>query len=167
MCQCYGIIRYFEWIVSVLLRLMDDSQQLIILNHEDTMKKMLSFVAAAISAATVTMAYADTPKNNDYYSSMRPGAGSASLMVPITNITVINMSDRFIYVTVPNTTISDMVYTGKSDTISNDSTGYDTHLVLLDSYHATFFDQFVCRRAVVMVDGTSGNFHINVDRRYC
>src|SRR5579862_4166024 len=124
------------------------------------MKKILTTVAAVVSAFAVSMACAETPKNNGYFSSMNPGAGSKSLTVPATNITVINMTDGYIYVTVPGTTISDMVYTGKSDTISNDGLYRDTHLALLDFNHATFFDQFVCRRAIVTVDGYTGNFHI-------
>lgn len=124
------------------------------------MKKIFACLAVVISTA----AAAD---NTGYFSTLHPAAGIAAMAVPATNITVVNYSDETIFALVPNSPIYDQLLSGKSDTISNNSLYSDTHLVLQDWNRNTFFEQNVCRRAIVTVDGRPGNYHINVDRKFC
>lgn len=131
------------------------------------MKKILTFVALAMSTAVVSVASAETKNSNVYYSTLHPSTSAQAFAVPATNITVINYSQETIYAIVPNSPINDQLFSGKSDTISNNSYYGDTHLVLQDWNRSTFFDQYVCRHAIVTVDGQPGGYHINVDRKYC
>ena len=131
------------------------------------MKKTLVTLVTTASTLVASFAFAAS----GYYSKLdaAPAAltGNAkALAVPATNITVLNYSEETIYVVVPGA-INDKVLSGRSDTISHDSLYNDTHLVLQDWNHNSFFDQNVCRRAIVTVDGRPGSYHINVDRKFC
>ncbi|VVC75236.1 hypothetical protein AQUSIP_05240 [Aquicella siphonis] len=132
------------------------------------MKKMLTTLAATASIVAVSFAFAAAKVDSGvYYSTQHPKAGMKALAVPATNITVTNYSDELIFAVVPGSPIDDRIGSGKSDTISNDSYYGDTHLVLLDWNRSVFFDQNVCRRAIVTVDGRPGSYHIDVNRKFC
>jgi hypothetical protein len=129
------------------------------------MNKILSGVAMIASTLAVSFA-ANAADVSSYYSTLHPKA-SKTLSVPPTNITVLNYSEEAIFAIVPGTPINDMLRAGKSDTISHDTYYGDTRLVLQDWNRYTMYDQYVCRRAIVTVDGRPGYYRISVDRKYC
>lgn len=90
-----------------------------------------------------------------------------TLTVPETNITALNYSDESIYVVVPNSPINFEVFSGNSRTISRNGYYGSTQLVLQDWNRITFFNQYVCRRAIVTVDGRPGSYRVSVDGKYC
>lgn len=136
------------------------------------MKKVLLSLLTTASLLATSLVSAATVDLSGYYSALHPKATVASkaLLLPPTNITVTNYSEDLIFVAVPGA-IDDAVPSGKSDTISHDSYSGSTHLVLqyINRYgvRATFFDQYVCQRAMLTVDGRDGFYHSDIDARYC
>lgn len=136
------------------------------MTYEVSMNKILSGVAMIASTLAVSFA-ANAADIGSYYSTLHPKASSKTLAVPATNITVLNYSEEAIFAIIPGTGINDMLTAGKSDTISNDTYYGDTRLVLQDWARYTFFDQYVCRRAIVTIEGRPGYYRYTVDRKFC
>ena len=135
------------------------------------MKKRALSLFAALGFLSTSFVFA-SQTNLDlkgYYSSQHPSTvvKATTTMFPPTDITVANSSSDGIYVVVPNTPIHDFVYAGNNDHIRHSSYYGDTHLILEDPYHHVFFDNYVCRLAVVNVLGQPGAYHLNVDSEYC
>lgn len=132
------------------------------------MKNFLIRLTALVSFAIASMAFAAPDVNTDnYYVNANNTAFTKALAVPETNITVLNYSDESVYVIVPNSPINVEVFSGNSRTISrNGYYGY-TQLVLQDWNGITFFNQGVCRRAIVTVNGRPGYYHVSIDGKFC
>ncbi|MBX3709017.1 MAG: hypothetical protein KIT56_00035 [Gammaproteobacteria bacterium] len=132
-------------------------------------KSLLGFVTVLIVlAASLALAANASNINAGYYSSAGSKAMTAAsvLALPPTNITVLNYSEERIFVAVPNV-FEYEIPTGNSRTIAHDSYYGDTSLILSDWNHNRFWESTVCRRAIVVVDGRPGNYHISVDRKFC
>lgn len=130
------------------------------------MKKWFVNLLTVVCLLWTSITLAANAADQSYHSkqSVSPSTGIA---VPATNITIINYSEESIYATVPGTSVYDILYAGRSDTIFNNAYYGDTRIVLQDWNRITFFDQYVCRRAIVSVDGRPGSYRIIVDRKYC
>jgi hypothetical protein len=119
---------------------------------------------ALLGLLTATTAFADTQsKSSGYYSAAYSKA--AKLVVPATNIAVLNYSDDVVFAYVPGASVT--LYSGNANTFRHESYWGDTQLTLQDPVHNTFFNQYVCHRAVVTIDGRPGYYRTTVDRRYC
>jgi len=134
------------------------------------MKRIIksSLVGVALLAASSAFAY--TKPLYTYSSTFHASSttAQATLVHPPTDITVINASSNFIYVTVPNSPINDYLQPGYNDHVYNyDPNLWFTYLVLQDQYRATFYSANVCRLAIVTVYGYTGHFRINVDSDLC
>ena len=128
------------------------------------MKKILIALATTLSLAAATTTFAANTGTNDYYISSGDQIASKAFVVPATNITVLNYSDEFIYLASP---VNYQIPSGNSRTISRNAYYDSTHIVLQDWNYTTFYDRFVCRRAIITVDGRPGYYRISVDGRYC
>jgi hypothetical protein len=104
-----------------------------------------------------------------YYSSQHPHAGLKAALAnsyPATDITVVNATDNVITMAIPNA-FSDYVQVEANNHLRHQTLVAPTHLNLLDPYGNVFFDQYVCRLAVVTAYGQVGSYRINVDTEYC
>lgn len=141
------------------------------------MKKICSSVIAAVILAAAPLSFAAQGGNEavavkGYFSSQSSSkqdhamTAAKSRLFPSTDITVVNSANDPIYVVVPGA-INDFLAPQVNDHIRNDGLYGDTHIVLQDMMHNTFFDQTVCRLSVISVYGGIGNFKVNVDSEYC
>lgn len=99
-----------------------------------------------------------------YYTAPYVKAAKTAL-VPATNIAILNYSDDTVYAYVPGAGIT--LFSGNTNTFRHDTYFGDTQLTLQDPVHTTFFNQYVCHRAIVTIDGRPGYYRTTVDRRYC
>jgi hypothetical protein len=131
------------------------------------MKKLLIGLTTLFSLAIGSMAFATAADNSGYYLNSNNTSITKTLTVPETNITALNYCDESIYVIVPNSPINYEVFSGNSRTISRNGYYGSTQLVLQDWNRITFFNQYVCRRAIVTVDGRPGAYRVLIDGKYC
>lgn len=130
--------------------------------------KKLAF-AMAVTVAMTFGANAFAEKLEGYSSKLSPALGAskkANFTWP-TNITVINASSGYIYVTVPNTNIYDYVQPRLNDHVYNQYGSVFTNIVLRDQYNTPFYSQVVCPYAIVTVHGYTGNYTVNTDSDLC
>lgn len=134
------------------------------------MKKITYGLIAAAGILSASMTFALDQKSG-YYSTQHPQTvvnKTLKAMFPATDITVINATSNVIYVSVPGTSINDILYpNSQPDHIRNDRGAFITPIVLQDAYRTNFFSQSVCPRAVVTVFGNIGSYKVNVDEEYC
>ena len=126
-----------------------------------SMLKSLAILGALVAGSTFAGTNAIAGK---YYTAPYTKAFNAAL-VPATNISVLNYSDDTIFAYVPGLTIP--LYSGNANTIRLDNFWGDTYLTLQDPRGVPFYTQYVCHRAMVIVDGRPGYYRTTVDRRYC
>jgi hypothetical protein len=135
------------------------------------MKKsgLLALITTAVIFSSSVFA-ADQPSKN-LFTKMVPSAADTtakSLLHPPTNITVVNASSSYIYVTIPGTAVNDYLRPGINDHIySNDPNVFYWYLLLKDTYNRAIYSGQVCREAIVVVTGYTGNFTFNTDSDLC
>lgn len=134
------------------------------------MEKFKLSVVVIAGLLSSSIAFAGTNLSS-FYSSMHPKTDVATLktmMHPPTDVTIVNASSSYIYAGVFGTTIHDFVKPGFNDHIYNyDANIWYTPLLLEDPSGNYFFNQNVCRLAVVTVYGYPGNYRINTDSELC
>jgi len=130
------------------------------------MKKWFINILALTSLIWTTVIFANKEIDNAYHIKKSTTVQNG-ISVPATNITILNYSEESIFVVVPGTSLYDLLYAGRSDTIFNNSYYGDTRIMLQDWNRITFFDQYVCRRAILTVDGRPGSYRIMLDKKYC
>ena len=135
------------------------------------MKNACLKLAAVAGLVAATTAFADNAAQmKGYFSTKTPSLVSDSAKpnrFPPTDITVTNASAYSIHVVVPGTTIHDTLYATDVDHIRNYSGAFYTTITLEDSYHAVFWNQMVCPRALITVYGQPGYYRIINDTEYC
>ena len=121
---------------------------------------------ALLGLLTASAAYADAKSTNKgYYTAPYSKTALAAMVVPATNIAILNYSDDTVFAYVPGASIT--LFSGNANTFRHDTYWADTQLTLQDPIHNTFFNQYVCHRAIVTIDGRPGYYRTTVDRRYC
>lgn len=135
------------------------------------MKKTLLILLTLTTMASTAFAAAPLSKLElgHYYSKQHPrtpGMNAAS-MYPATDITVVNATVGVIYTVVPNSPIYDVNSPETNDHVRHDSLMGPTHIHLQDPYGNAFFDNYVCRLAVITTFGFPGSYRVNVDEEYC
>lgn len=134
------------------------------------MRKICLIILCFTSFLTATLAFAETAaKPGNYYSSIRPKTGlAAKALAPTTSINILNFSSDIIYASVTNSSIYDAVAPGQTDYyIFRDNYYGSTPITLNDPWHRTFFSQYVCRLARVIVEGNVGAYHVRIDNTLC
>lgn len=119
------------------------------------MKKFLIVLTAlaSLTAASLTLAF-----NSAYY--INDTNTTKAFAVPTTNITVLNYSDRTIFITSP---VSYDIPAGTSRTVSRNA--YDGYTHISISYNnGSYLSQDVCPRALVIIPN---NYIPTFDNRFC
>lgn len=120
---------------------------------------------ALLAALSTSTAFADTKAvANKYYSAPYSKAVSTA-MVPATNIAVLNYSDNTVYASVPGLTLT--LFSGYANTFRHDTYFGDSYLTLQDPSGVVFYNQYVCHRAIVTIDGRPGYYRTTVDGHRC
>lgn len=118
-----------------------------------------------VGLLTATAVFADAKSTSNGYYNVPYTKSFAHTLVPATNISVLNYSDDTVYAIVPGLGVT--LFSGNATTFRLDNFYGETYMTLQDPWQRPFFTQYVCRRAIVIVDGRPGAYRINVDRRYC
>ena len=133
------------------------------------MKKQI-FSLALAGLLISPMVFAQNVNMNDYYSTQHPQTTANSVkaaLFPPTDITLINASSDIIFAIVPGSTINDVIYPTKNDHIRHNTYAGLTHIMMRDPYNGTFFDNYLCRLAVMTVYGQPGGYQWNIDNELC
>lgn len=132
------------------------------------MKKFCLTLTTILLAASASLSFAAADKGG-YYSSDKPAAKgvAAKALFPATNISIINGTNGVVFALIPEYGYVKDIYPGEDKPIQNNNYYGDSHIVLQGPAHDTFFDQYVCRAAVISVFGERPNYHYNVNTEYC
>ncbi|OGT56760.1 MAG: hypothetical protein A3F14_04380 [Gammaproteobacteria bacterium RIFCSPHIGHO2_12_FULL_43_28] len=134
------------------------------------MKKQSIGLTAIAALLAANVAFANNVDLNGYYSTQHPQTMSNSVkatMFPPTDITLINGSSDIIFAVVPGSPINDVIYPTKNDHIRHNTYAGLTRIMLKDPSNSVFFDNYLCRLAVMTVYGQPGNYQWNVDNELC
>lgn len=133
------------------------------------MEKFKLSVVALTSLLSTSIAFAGTTLS-DFYTTMHPKTNVAlkNMIHPPVDVTVINASTSYIYVRVYGTVVHDYLRPGFNDHVYNyDSTMWSVPIMLEDPRGNVFYNENVCRLAIVTVYGNPGNYRINTDNDLC
>lgn len=129
------------------------------------MKKIFLSLVMLFSIIIASTTFAADAKKNGYYVSNKTLSLKSSELPP-TYIPIHNFSNNLINVTIPGQ-LDFYIRAGDTRNITHDSYYGNTRVVLQDPYRIAFWDQYVCRRAIITVYGRPGSYNITADPAFC